>query len=236
MHNSVELSYHFIKTLHSQKVKKIQREPWDKKGVEEAVAALKSVDLKQLATDDQKKAFWLNVYNGICCYFRLKKMFSKVGLYNRILFRHKKIQVGNYFWTLDSIEHGLLRQNRKPPLSPCRTLRKKVEKEAMQVKVFDPRIHFALSAGMIDSPMLRYYQTESIEQDLKEAQRLFVGNNFIYDIEFRRMALSVLFKVYKKDFEGKFLDNKEFEGFKKKWIPFRFYPELKVPQRGNATK
>ncbi len=58
----------FSKDLKIQKLAYQLRAPVDRALMETYIDQLKKVDLKTLNTDNQKKAFWINVYNGMTNY------------------------------------------------------------------------------------------------------------------------------------------------------------------------
>ena len=58
-------------------------------------------------------------------------------------------------YSLNAIEHGVLRGNQKPPGSYCREFRPKDRRLQAAVVVWDPRIHFALVRGTSCCPRLQ---------------------------------------------------------------------------------
>lgn len=65
---------------------------------------------KQLSTEDQKKAFWINIYNAYTQIILSKepgKYKSKSSFFSR-----KQIAIAGHFLSLDNIEHGILRHSK----------------------------------------------------------------------------------------------------------------------------
>ena len=159
---------------------------------------------EQLAGDNQKKAFWINLYNAINILF-LKPdpevIFTQNG---RVLhFSSRKIDVGGHLCSLNFIEHGLLRVSKirwgrgylkKPYISPY-------EKD-FRLSEPDPRIHFALNYGATSCPPIRIYSSEKIDNQLELAAISFLDSKIAYYAEENIVHVSQLFNWYLGDFGG----------------------------------
>jgi hypothetical protein len=137
------------------------------------------------ATFQTGLAFWINAYNaltikGVLDHYpttsvRKIKLFG--GFFSRI-----KFQVGGRSYTLDNIEHDIIRS-----------------------EFGDPRIHFALVCASLGCPILenRSFVPETLEERLDNATANFINNpeKVRLDRENRVLYLSQIFEWYAEDFE-----------------------------------
>ena len=131
-------------------------------------------------------AFWVNAYNalvikGVIDHYpttsvRKVKWFG--GFFSRLKFR-----VAGETYTLNQIEHGIIR-----------------------TEFVDPRVHFVLVCASASCPPLenRAFSAEDIEERLETATFNFVQNpeQVRIDRAKRRVYLSKIFKWYDEDFRG----------------------------------
>src|SRR4030067_2399726 len=112
------------------------------------------MDVKLLARRGEKIAFWINLYNVIVIHgvIALGIRDSVREVWN--FFRGVYYQVGDYSFTPDDIEHGLLRGNRRPPYSLFRRFRGGDPRLNFMVEPLDPRIHFTLVCGSASCPFI----------------------------------------------------------------------------------
>lgn len=153
------------------------------------VESLVKFDLGNLATKNDKLAFWINAYNMITIYGVIKAIrtnpdFIKKG--NRGLmdkfkffFLNKYTIAGKRYNLLD-IENGILR------------------------KFNEPRMHFALVCGTGSCPLLKngLYSSANLDTELDTAAKLFIisPKGIKLDKEHNIIHISSIFKWYKKDF------------------------------------
>eukprot|EP01063_Lacrimia_lanifica_P008781 TRINITY_DN15823_c0_g1_i1.p1 TRINITY_DN15823_c0_g1~~TRINITY_DN15823_c0_g1_i1.p1 ORF type:complete len:2047 (+),score=718.00 TRINITY_DN15823_c0_g1_i1:130-6270(+) len=117
-------------------------------------ANLQTVNLSLLATDEQKTTFWVNVYNvlEIHAQFTVGAAFS---LHQAVYRSTSCYLVGGFVFSLDVIQHGILRANRRGPSGSLaadgsalhrlfRPFAKDDPRKHLQVKDVDPKVHFAL--------------------------------------------------------------------------------------------
>ena len=137
------------------------------------------------ATFQTGLAFWINAYNaltikGVLDHYpttsvRKIKLFG--GFFSRI-----KFQVGGRSYTLDNIEHDIIRS-----------------------EFGDPRIHFALVCASLGCPILenRVFGPETLEERLDNATANFINNpeKVRLDRESGVLHLSQIFEWYAEDFE-----------------------------------
>lgn len=129
-------------------------------------------------------AFWINAYNalvikGVIDHYPTKSV-RKVKAFGGF-FSRLKFHVAGEKYTLDHIEHEILRK-----------------------EFVDPRIHFALVCASIGCPPIenRVFLSETIDEQLDAVTKKFITNTdkVRLDKAKRRVYLSKIFKWYKKDF------------------------------------
>jgi hypothetical protein len=162
-------------------------------------AQLRAVDVGPLPAP-ARLAFWLNVYNALDRHAIVVgdlhgSLVSKVGLFSKARYR-----IGAHTFSLNEIEHGLLRANRRPPLSLFRTLASADARRAWALSELDPRVHFALNCGARSCPAVRPYEPPSVDAALDVATREYFSHEC--DVDERRSALTLpfLLRLYRADF------------------------------------
>jgi len=153
----------------------------------------------ELKNDDSKKAFWINIYNS---FFQILRKINHVK--NSKIFTQKLIIIANTTWSLDEIEHGILRRFRhKYTLGflPQLFISDRIKKLA--VSKVDYRIHFALNCGAKSCPPIVLYSADNIEQQLETATLSFLDSETDYIKEKKEVHISRLFLWFLADFGGK---------------------------------
>jgi hypothetical protein len=162
---------------------------------------LKAMDLGLLARREDKIAFWINLYNVIVIHgvIALEIRDSVKEVWN--FFRGIYYQIGDYSFTPDDIEHGLLRGNRRPPYSLFRRFGGNDPRLNFIVEPLDPRIHFTLVCGSASCPFIDVYTPENLEWELDTATRSFINSSAVaLDRSQNKISLSSIFKWYAPDF------------------------------------
>lgn len=167
---------------------------------------LKTLDYEtlknSLKTDNEKKAFWINLYNG----YTQVLLKENPGQYkNRSsFFSSKKIQIAGKNFSLDAIEHGILRRSKiKWSLGHLTKLFPgKTEKE-LRVANVDYRIHFALNCGAKSCPPIAYYAPEKLEAQLDLATKNYLTSEAGYKKEEKKIYLPAIMGWFRADFGGK---------------------------------
>lgn len=172
--------------------------------------------LTGLVSEAAKMAFWINVYNAFNLHGLLQTPLTDIKSKQRH-FWGKFIQIAGLRFSLNDIEHGILRRSQlwwargylsNPfPSSLERRLR---------LRVADPRIHFALNCGARGCPAIRFYDAGTIEAQLEMATMAFMLTDVDWDAQSGVVSATSLFIMYAGDFGGR-------RGIKK-WIA-RYRPE-----------
>ncbi len=154
-------------------------------------------------TDNEKIAFWINIYNSLTLEaiidnYPTKSIRDIPGVWKKL-----KFPVMGQELTLDQIEHQILR------------------------KQFDePRIHMGLVCASIGCPLLRQepFMGDKLDQQLDEQTRQFLAleRNFKIDKNENRVYLSSIFKWFGEDFESKYAAKNQFKGSEKERAVLNF--------------
>jgi hypothetical protein len=166
----------------------------------DAAGALDGVRLDGLPTREARLAFWLNVYNALVLHgiVRLDVRTSVLRVWN--FFGRVSYRVGGHVVSLDDIEHGLLRGNRRRQLPPWRPFGHRDPRLALAVTPPDPRYHFAITCGAASCPPVGVYRATAIDAQLDLAARNFVNQEVT--LAGPRLLCSRIFRWYRTDFEA----------------------------------
>ncbi len=162
-------------------------------------ADLNRVDLGRLGTREARLAFWINVYNALAIHgiVALGIRHSVLRVWN--FFGRVSYRVGGALWSLDEIEHGLLRGNRRRVFPPWPVLRRDDCRRRWAIEPPDPRIHFALNCGARSCPPVGVYHAGNLDRELEWATRHFINDEVQVDAR-GRIQCSKLFRWYARDF------------------------------------
>ena len=169
-------------------------------------AALRAFDPATLMSIDEKKAFWINIYNallihGVIAYGARTTLWNIRGAFERIAY-----SIGGYRYSLDDIEHGILRGNKAHFVIPGPRFSRSDPRRRHTLAAVDPRIHFALVCGASSCPPIGIYQPERLDAQLDLAARNFINNGgVLIDEQEKTVALSRVFQWYGPDFGGKYM-------------------------------
>lgn len=156
----------------------------------------------KLTSDEEKKAFWINLYNGYTQMI-LQKDPGKYKSRNKF-FKAKQIEVAGKMFSLDEIEHGILRHSKiKWSLGYLNKLFPgKTEKE-LRVDHLDYRIHFALNCGAKSCPPIAFYNPETLNTQLDVATKAYLTGEANYETKKNTLYLPALMGWFRGDFGGK---------------------------------
>lgn len=168
--------------------------------LEKGLQSTSMADLQRvLATDEQKKAFWINLYNAFFLILRRDRQIDKPAIY-----REKLIAIAGQRFSLDDIEHGILRRYRlkwalgylPDPFAPGL-----IKKLAVQKR--DYRIHFALNCGARSCPPIAFYSAGKLYEQLELATVAFLESETEWRPEQKEVWVTRLFQWYRGDFGGR---------------------------------
>ena len=149
--------------------------------------------------DADKKTFWINIYNA---FFQI--MAQEKGPIGSAIYKMREIDLGDYQFSLDDIEHGILRKHRwKWSMGHLANPFASSTIKKLAVQKIDPRIHFALNCGAKSCPPISSYQSDKIDEQLEIAERNFLTSETHIDEQQKIVKTSKLLLWYKGDFGGK---------------------------------
>ena len=163
--------------------------------------SLNSFKPEMLRNDEEKKAFWINIYNVLIIHgviefdiqgsvFEISNFLGRIGY-----------TIGGLFFTPDDIEHGILRSNRPHPLFPFKPFPHLDQRRNLIVSSFDYRIHFALFCSSASCPPIEFYDAAIIDRQLDTAAKSFINRDGIeIDHETNTLWMSLIFEWYHGDF------------------------------------
>jgi len=175
----------------------------DSKQYLRAIADLREVD-PSLLSESEKVAFFLNIYNallihGIAALGAPGSMLERMKMYAAVAY-----DIGGRIYTLNDIEHGILRRGRPAPSGlAVTTFNGDFDaRNACRVARMDARVHFALNCGARSCPPIRFYQLEVLDQQLDLATRNYIVQNGGVEVDADRstVRLSRIFAWYASDF------------------------------------
>jgi hypothetical protein len=155
-----------------------------------------------LITDEQKKAFWINVYNAHIQiileehpeYFENRGKFFGTSLFI----------VAKQALSFDQVEHGYIRGSKiklslgllKDPFVG------KVERQFRTNKE-DGRVHFALNCGAKSCPLVAIYDAKNFNTKIDEVAKNFLNKMSTYNKQENKVITTPLFSWFRGDFDGK---------------------------------
>ena len=114
--------------------------------------AITTVDIASSEAGAERLSFWLNLYNALCIHIVTEEQLTGPLTGNKNVFSDYAYEIGNIPFTLDDIEHGILRGNSKPYGSFRRQFGDQDERRRLILAQQEPRIHFAMYSACASSP------------------------------------------------------------------------------------
>lgn len=159
------------------------------------------VDIKN-ASREEKLAFFINVYNALVIHANIERG-PPTNIFGRYkFFNHTKYIIGGHPYSLQDIENGVLRGNRKGVGQFHYPFSSKDPRHEIALERHEPLIHFGLVCGAKSCPPIKTYTPEKIYDELKLAASSFLENDdgCQIDLKNKTIKLSSIFKWYKVDF------------------------------------
>ena len=154
---------------------------------------------EEITNDAAKKTFWINMYNA---WYQL--LASREQLKRPEIFTRKVILIAGTRFSLDDMEHGILRKYRwkySMGYFPSFFAGKLIK--TLSVEKIDYRIHFALNCGAVSCPPILFYAYDNIESQLDIATRSFLLSETVIDDATKEVMLSKILDWFRGDFGGK---------------------------------
>ena len=164
---------------------------------------LRNSDLSQLKERPEKLAFWINLYNTMVIHGVIDLDIRESVKEGHGFFTRLKYDIGGHLFSLNDMEHGILRGNSRPPYKVFRPFGPRDPRLTFIVAPMDPRIHFTLVCGSKSCPPIGFYTFERIEEQLELATASFVNSQEVEVIPSDNLLrISQIFRWYRRDFGG----------------------------------
>jgi hypothetical protein len=186
--------------------------------------------IEGLNNNDAIKTFWINMYNA---WFQILATREKKK--SPEIFTGKLITIAGTKFSLDDIEHGILRKYRwklskgyLPKFFPGKLIKQ------LAVTAIDYRIHFALNCGAKSCPLIAFYTYDNINKQLDIAAKSFLNSETEFDDIKKQVRVTKIMSWFIADFGGKKgirkiikekLQN-DVEGYSVKFKPYDWAAEL----------
>lgn len=171
--------------------------------LESAARTLTLLRPKDLATDEERIAFWTNLYNVLVIHgivaFGIEGSVMEIPTF----FDAAAYRVGEWVFTPNDAEHGVLRRNAPNPFTRRRPFRRGDPRAEFLPERLDPRVHMALVCAARSCPAVGFYAPERLDAQLSAAAAHFVEHDLEVDDARRVVRLSAIFKWYEEDFGGR---------------------------------
>lgn len=145
-------------------------------------------------------AFWLNCYNLLALQLVLKLNVKKTIRKARGYFSDYGYQIGDFQFSLDDIEHGILRLNGRRYGRLGHLWGKSDPRTKLMCEEFDPRIHFCMFNACRSSPRLRAFSADSLNSQLDQATNDYMSRFIIIDAFEKEALVPKVFHWYQDDF------------------------------------
>lgn len=149
----------------------------------------------------QAKAFWINLYNlGVMFAAAQSSPPGSNLLAQWWFFSQKRFEIAGLRLSLDDLEHGILRENRKHPFGLGLPFGRN-DPRLVWVLPLDSRIHFALNCSALSCPPIRAYDARFIDQQLEMATTSYLQAEV--KVNQAHLELPMLLRWYANDFGGR---------------------------------
>ena len=134
-------------------------------------------------SENKQKAFWINAYNAYTIKLILEnyplKSIMDIKQDGKTAWKISFAKVGGKTYTLDHIEHEILRKN-----------------------LFDPRIHVGVNCASVSCPKLGNvaFTEENVHANLDELMKEFINDSSRNKITNNKVQISSIFDWFKEDF------------------------------------
>jgi hypothetical protein len=165
------------------------------------LANLETLDFKRLRIPAQT-SFWINVFNAGVLRDSPELEFAAGPRDVQAFFEQPRLKVGGHAFSLDEVQHGLLRGN----VAKHGRLRAPMSRDDPRLSfmpiAFDERMHFALYSAARSSPALRTFDGGTLDKQLEEATAEYLRRTVRIEDGGAVVVLPRLLDWYAKDFGG----------------------------------
>ncbi|TRZ01052.1 hypothetical protein DNTS_033667 [Danionella cerebrum] len=164
---------------------------------------LQRMELLSLSREETL-AFFINIYNTLVIHGNLRLGFPRNIWQRYRFFNYVSYFIGGQLFTLQDIENGVLRGNRKGIAQFLKPFSSSDPRLQVALPEVEPLIHFALNCGVKGCPPIKTYTPQDIDSQLLAAAEAFLekDDGCTIDGVAREVRLSQIFRWYKEDFGG----------------------------------
>ena len=160
-------------------------------------------DPATLGSNEERLAFWLNLYNALILDATIAYDVSETVNEVRGFFWRAAYVVGGRRYSSIEIENGILRGNATHPAIPVPPFLRGDPRLAFAILPRDPRVHFAMNCASRSCPPIHFYDPARVDAQLDLATRSFInGGGVEIDRARGQVLLSRIFQWYSPDFGG----------------------------------
>lgn len=150
----------------------------------------------------QRLPFWLNVYNALVLHAVVARGITDSVRSAGDFYGGSKYEVGGREFSLDDIEHGLLRANEPARRGARRPMREDDPRQRVAPILFDERVHFGMYSACRSSPWLETFTETGLDVQLESATRRYLGAHIRLDPGCKALRVPKIFDWYEADFGG----------------------------------
>ena len=169
--------------------------------LEAALEALAAFDPRR-ATIPVSIGFWLNAYNACVLTGVLEAGAPASVLDTQGFFEGECLRIAGLGFSLDDIEHGLLRGNAHKHGKLRGPMAKDDPRLAFTPLIYDERMHFALYSACHSSPALRAFHAGQLERELESAARDYLRRTVRVEQGGAILVVPAVLHWYAADFGG----------------------------------
>jgi hypothetical protein len=150
----------------------------------------------------QRLPFWLNVYNALVLHAVVVRGVTDSVRSVGDFYGESKYEVGGLEFSLDDVEHGLLRANEPARRGARRPMRDDDPRQRLAPILFDERVHFAMYSACRSSPWLETFTEGGLDVQLESATRRYLSAHIRLDPGCKALRVPKIFDWYEADFGG----------------------------------
>lgn len=139
------------------------------------VQDLHRVNLKAM-NEDEKLSFFLNLHNAMVIHALIRIGHPEGVMDRKAFFSEFQYVVGGFTYCINSVQNGMLRNNRRGSYSLSRPFSANDKRLELAVQRLNPLIHFGLFNGTRSCPRVRFFTPQGVESELRQATREFFKN------------------------------------------------------------
>jgi len=165
------------------------------------LAEIEGFDIRRSHIPSQM-AFWINVFNAGVLRDASELRLAVSARNVEAFFARPRLKVGAYQYSLDEIEHGLLRGNAPKQGSSRKPMAPGDPRLEYMPVLFDERMHFGLHSACRSSPPLRVFRGGQLDRQLEEATADYIRRSVRVEKKGALLTVPRLFRWFAEDFGG----------------------------------